>query len=227
MSLTRIVTPPALPVTEAEIWDHLRVPLTGSPESPADQGHILTLIDAAVAGIDGADGWLGRALVEQTWDLKLDYFPGHRTSEQGYHGAYFAGDAILVPLPPLRSVTSITYVDTNGDTQTLSSALYTVDTASEPGRIVPVYQEVWPSTRGQIDAVTVRFVCGYEPGASASPPTDADYQLNVPKPIKAAIKLLVAELYEHREDVNVGQSVNAMPFGSEALLAPYRIWDFD
>lgn len=227
MSLTLITAPPALPVTEAEVWSHLRVALTvlSPPSEPVDKTHILALINAAVATIDGSAGWLGRCLVQQTWDLKLDYFPNHRNTEGGYQAAYFAGDAIRMPLSPLRSVTSITYVDTNGVSQTLSSSKYTVDTASEPGRIVPIYQETWPSTRGQIDAVTVRFVAGYAPGASASPPVDADYQLNVPPMIKAAIKLIVTDLYENRSDEEP-VAITKLPNGVEALLSPLRVWDF-
>jgi hypothetical protein len=63
------------------------------------------------------------------------------------------------------SVTIITYIDTNGATQTLSAALYTTDLPSGPkareGCIVPAYQQVWPQTRHVPNAVIVRFVAGY------------------------------------------------------------------
>jgi uncharacterized phiE125 gp8 family phage protein len=42
-----------------------------------------------------------------------------------------------------------------------------------------------------------------------------------PSPIKSAIKLIMAHLYEHREDVVVGASVAELPQASEYLLAPY------
>lgn len=221
MSLTLVTPPAVLPVTEAEVWDHLRVPLLGSPAAPVDQAHILTLIRAIVGWLDGKDGILGRALVTQTWDLKMDAFPGCRTSETGYCGSAAAADAIRVPLPPLQSVTSIGYVDSAGATQTLAASKYTVDTASLPARIVPVYGETWPSTRDEVDAVTVRFVAGYA-GDGASP---EDLRANVPTAIKQAIKILVAEAYQHREASVVGQAVAAMPFAAQALLAPYRVWD--
>lgn len=89
----------------------------------------------------------GRALVTQTWKLRLDRFPC-------YDGAVF------VNLPPLASVSSITYVDTDGATQTLSAALYQVDAYSQPGRIAPAYDESWPDTREQLNAVTITFVAG-------------------------------------------------------------------
>lgn len=87
-----------------------------------------------------------RALVTQTWDMYLDQFPAW---EMG------------IPKPPLQSVTSITYVDTDGTTQTLAADQYRVDLKSEPARITPAFGVVWPTTRWQTNAVTVRFVCGY------------------------------------------------------------------
>lgn len=206
MSLTLVTAPTVNPVTNAEVYEHLRVPLTGSPAAPVDESHITALISAAVGYVDAKNGVLGRALVTQTWDMKLDRFPA----------------VICVPLPPLQSVTSITYVDSNGDSQTLSSLLYTVDTSTEPARIIPAYNESWPSTRGHIDDVTIRFVAGYA-GDGASP---EDLRANVPFNIKAGIKVLVNELYQNRGDSAVGASVEKLPFDVMALLAPFRVMEF-
>jgi uncharacterized phiE125 gp8 family phage protein len=217
-SLTLVTAPPYRPVSEEEVWAHLRVPLLGSPAAPADRTHILALIDAAVGEIDGPDGTLGRALVRQTWDLKLDAFPSGRNTETGYRGSAAANDAIRVPLPPLAGVTSISYVDTAGATQTLAEVKYTIDADSTPGRIVPAYGEVWPATRDMVDAVTVRFVAGFAPGATQSPPAEEDYRANVPPAIKAAIKLMVERLY----DVDP-RKAETMERAIKALL-PAQVW---
>jgi len=109
-----------------------------------------------------AEGILDRALITQTWELTLDRFP--------FYSADNTRSEILLPRPPLQSVTSITYTDIDGATQTLASANYKVDTIGEPGRVVPAYGLSWPSTRNEINAVTVRYVCGY--GAAATVPAD-------------------------------------------------------
>ena len=92
---------------------------------------IETYIAAATSYVDGEYGFLGRALVTQTWELVINTFPTHE---------------IKMPLPPLQSVTSVKYDDGEGVEQTLSTSLYTVDTASEPGWIVPPIGTGWPTS---------------------------------------------------------------------------------
>lgn len=52
-SLTLVTAPSVLPVTEAEVWEHLRVPLVGSPAKPTDEATILSMIKAVVSELDG------------------------------------------------------------------------------------------------------------------------------------------------------------------------------
>lgn len=204
MALQLVTAPAVYPLTETEIWDHLRLNLTQFGE-PADKDHVTALLAAATAYLDGRDGILGRALVTQVWDLTLDQFP--------------ATDSIALPLPPIQSVTSITYVDELGASQTFSSSKYALSAAKHWGpRINLNYGEVWPTTRYQPDAVTVRFVAGYDDGSSP-----ADPQGSVPAPIKAAMKLLIAHWYEHREQVVMGQTPAELPMAVTALLGPYRV----
>jgi uncharacterized phiE125 gp8 family phage protein len=92
---------------------------------------------------------------------------------------------------PLASVTSITYVDADGATQTLAPTEYLViaPTAQpEPaGFVTLAYDKSWPTTREQVNAVTIRAALGY-----ATP--DA-----VPASLRAAVLLLIGDLYENRE----------------------------
>ena len=187
-SLTLITAPSVEPVTLAEAKAHLR------RDDTADDTLITSLITAARQNIDGKDGWLGRALCTQTWELRLDRFH----------------DEMVVPLPPLQSVTSVKYIDDDGVEQTLASTVYQVVTG-EPARLVLAYDQTWPSTREEMDAVRIRFVAGY--GLAAS----------VPAAIKAALLLQIGTLYRDRESVNIGNIVNEMPTCS-ALLTPYRVW---
>jgi uncharacterized phiE125 gp8 family phage protein len=197
MALVLVSTPAVEPVTLAEAKAHLRV------DGTDEDALISALILAAREHCEAATG---RVLVQQTWDLKLDRFPC----------------LIEVPLPPLRSVASISYLDDAGASQTLAGAYYLVDAASEPARITPSYGQSWPSTYPVTGAVTVRFVAGY-PDDGNSPP---DLVANVPQSIKLAMLLLIGHWFEHRSDVLAenGLQVASLPRAVDALLIPYRVW---
>lgn len=137
-----------------------------------------------------------RAYITQTITGKLDRFYS----------------PIILPRPNLQSVTSITYIDTAGDEQTLSTDIYDVDTTSTPGEITLAYNQSWPTHRSQHHAVTIVFVTGYG-GAAADVPSD----------VIAAIKLMVGHLYENREATS-GFNVNEIPMGVKSLLSMDRVF---
>lgn len=96
---------------------------------------------------------------------------------------------ITLPLPPLKSITSLKYYDADDVEQTLggsssTTAYETLTPTDNPGFIEPVFGEVWPTTRLRADAVTVRFVAGYASRAA------------VPAGIKEAILLKTEHLYD-------------------------------
>lgn len=160
----RLITPPAVePVTLAEAKAHLRVTHAG------DDALITALVSAAR---EQCEHILGRALIEQTWELTLDAFP----------------DAIRLDHPPIASVTSLSYVDPAGTTQVWPAPNYYLDKASEPGWITPAYGGSWPDVRDQANAVIVRYVAGYGAAAAA-----------VPLAIRQWLLLAIGSLYETRE----------------------------
>ena len=114
------------------------------------------------------------AVMTQTWDMKFDRFP--------------IAKEIQIPKPPLQDVTSIKYLDTDGNEQIFSNTLYTVDTSGEMGRVYLNYNESWPTARYMDNAITIRFVAGYATKA----------QVNAS--MKQCIYLLVASMYKNREN---------------------------
>jgi uncharacterized phiE125 gp8 family phage protein len=198
MSLTLITAPTVTPLSLVEAKQHLRVSHTD------DDAIIQIYIQAATAYVDGKDGFLGRALVTQVWQLTLDAFPT---------------DEIKIPLPPLQSIVSVQYDDPSGATLAVSALDFDVDTDSEPGWVVPNASFNWPTTLDAINAVRIQFTAGYLPN-SDSPP---NYTANVPFNIKAGLLLIIGNLYENREDNVAGLVINKMPFGAEMLLRRHKI----
>lgn len=160
-----------------------------------DDSLVGSLITAARLHVENHTG---QALIYRTIQWKLDHFP----------------TVFRPPMPPLSSVTSITYTDPDGDGQTLATSVYTVDTTSVPGRIVEAYGQDWPATREEIDAVTVTYVAGFASAASG-----------VPEPLITAIKSMVTHLYDNRSHVVVQSGIGAVeiPDHIRAMLAPYRV----
>ena len=153
-----------------------------------------------------------RAFITTTMELLLDGFPPPFNGGQSPPNDS-RSTTIHLPRSPVQSVTSVQYVDTAGDTQTLAASKYRVDTKSLVPRITPAYGEVWPPTHPVTNAVTITLVAGY-----------GDDPSDVPEPLKHAIKLGVATYYDPvRSDVLVGTSAQELPQASRYLLGPYRV----
>lgn len=195
-----LVTPATGPcVTVDEVKAHLRIDTT------ADDAMLLTMLMAAQAD---AENKTKRALMPQTWDLYLDEFP-----EGG----------VELPRPPLSSNSTdvtITYTVEDQSSTTLSSTGYTVDNMTEPGWVVPSYDNEWPDDAlDAINCVKIRYVCGYPlSGASTATTPDA---------IKMWVKMRVGTMYASRESLSVSgglQSMTELPRNYvDGLLDAYTV----
>lgn len=147
--------------------------------------------------MDGRDGFLGRAVLPQSWRLVLDCFP----------------TVIVLPLPDLIAVTSITYLDTAGDPQTLPAEDYAIIEAHR-SKVIPAKGKTWPSTWDFPGAVEVIYQAGYADPAS------------VPPPIKRAIMMQAATIFENRESVLISNFAMRPLAAAIDLLTPYREHEF-
>lgn len=134
----RTVEPYTEPVSLAQAKRQLRVDTTD------DDTLITSLIVAARQFVENA---CSVCLVASTYQQMNDGFPCVSLFQLNY--------------PPLRSVTSIQYIDTAGTTQTLSTSKYTVDNGVLPGQVYLSYAQVWPATRCIPNSVLINFQAGY------------------------------------------------------------------
>ena len=172
--------------------------------APTEDTLLTSIIQAARENVEDITR---RALLTQTWDYSIDAFP--------------EGDFISLPFGNLQNSTGvepvITYKDTDGTVTTMTvSTDYLVETNGEQcGRIVLPYGVSWPSvTLYPSNPINIRFTCGWTAAAS------------IPSKIKAAIKLICADLYENREgqilSINQAYQENKTV---KALLSSSRLWD--
>lgn len=184
--LQRTTEPSEEPVTLAQAKQQLKL------EEITDEDDLLSALITAAR--EYGELVTRRTFVTSTWTMTLDDFP-------------YVHRAIELRMPPLASVTSITYIDTNGDSQTLAASTYDVDTSSVPGRVVLKPSESWPETEYlRANAVTIVYVAGYG---------DAG---DVPQRLRQAVLLLAAHWFNVREAVTAAVAVREVPLGVKSLL---------
>lgn len=187
MDLTLVTASTGQPVSLEEAKDHLRVTDTNSDADIARKLRAST--DFCQRSIGGH-----KQFMEATYDLVMEDFPPR-------------DGKLELPLPPLRSITSVTYITSTGGTTTMPSTDFiTVTPTDEPGFIEPAFSATWPSPREQANAVTVRFVAGY------------DTEQGVPDTIKQAIMLMLGHFYVNREAVVTGTIATEVDLAVKQLL---------
>ncbi|UGX87116.1 head-tail connector protein [Phyllobacterium meliloti] len=115
---------------------------------------------------------------------------------------------ITIPLGPVTEVSSIGYTDSAGLPATVAS--WRADFDTQPLRIWPARDTAWPSIVCESGAVKVVFKCGYQA---------------VPADLKAAVLLLTAHFYEHREAVGEVEFYE-LPLAVQSILDRHRVGRF-
>jgi uncharacterized phiE125 gp8 family phage protein len=190
-SLSLVTAPTTECVTLESLKRHLRLETTERGED-ADLRNLLRAAERYI------QRGYGRQTCTATWRLSMDQFC--YTSDQQSGLTY-----IPIPLPPLASSTSITYVDPDGVSTTWASSNYTVDTYAEPGRVLPVYGQTWPSVRVQANSVQIQFVAGQA-------------STDVNQATRHAVKMLAGHWHENREALLTGTITKEVELGMAALL---------
>lgn len=199
-----LVTGPASePLTVAEAKAHMRVDI-------ADEDAIFARLIASMRQC--AETRLKRALVTQTHDLVLDEWP--TVDQSGVLGRFpqspYSPISVKAEIrgivPPLQSVTSITYLDTTRNLQTVSPSDYRV-VAGFPGRVFPITGKVWPAALREPAVITVRYVTGW---------AETDPRLEC---VRTWMLLNLGTFYENRESIITGTIV-APVTQADSLLAP-------
>ena len=185
----RVHTPPVVePVSLADAKAQCRV------DSSTEDALISSYITMAREYVEST---LDVALITQTLEARYDTFPLWE---------------LILPRPPMApGAVTVTYRDEAGQMQTISSAAsqFQVDQYVTPGRIYPLYENVWPAVRGDENSVTVQWTAGY--GASGA---------STPAVARGAVLLLVAHWFEMRQPVVAGYSqVLPVPATFDTLLA--------
>jgi uncharacterized phiE125 gp8 family phage protein len=161
-----------------------------APSYTAHDQHLAMLLDAAREQFE-AD--CGVVCNNSTWQVKLDEW-------------WEADDGLQLSQRPITSIDSISYIDSNGSSQTWSSSNYTLDRGRASPTIWYAYDVTTPTIRNQVNAITVTYLAGYADAAS------------VPVRWKQAILLLAGFWFEQRTPVVLGTIATEVPLTYERIV---------
>ena len=184
----KIITAAAAALTLEQLRRHCKIdPPTSANDADTD-------LSAALAAAQAhAQHYTGISIGSQTLELALDEFPA-------------AGIQLLQG--PVTSITSVTYVDTAGDTQTLAGSAYSLDDYSTPAWLLPAVDTDWPDTYATANAVKVRYVAG---------------AATIDGAVAQALRLLVGLYFDNRNAADKGE-MPELPFGVAALLNTAKVY---
>ena len=187
----------------------MQVDITGAA---VDQDTIITVADlkAHMRVTHTAEDTLISALrsaaiswVEEHCNIKLGSYTA-RGYLPGFYNAY-------LPIGPVTAISEVKYQTTadkdyDSDLTTLAATNWYTDTISQPARIA--FRDSPNTYEYALTPVVVTFTAGYS---------------TMPAPVLQAIRLLVAHMYENRQEEITGTISTRLKFGLEALLNPFRI----
>ena len=189
------IQPTCEPVSVEEVKEYARI--DGSEED-----NLLTsLIESSRIDIEN---FLGKALINRTVELTFDNWPSH---------------VVLLPMPPLVSITSVETTDEDDTDTTYAATNYYIRTEAIPGELIIKKESTLPTnTERDIGGYKITYIAGY--GTNPE---------QVPAPIRKALKEFVTEIYEKRIPTiyERGQE-KILPPNILKLLIPIRNrWKFD
>lgn len=173
MSHNQISDPESFPITLQRAKEWTRV------DANTSDAELFRLIQAAT---DNAESIMNRPIINRSYTQTMDFLPS----------------IIELQEVKVQSVTSITYLDTEGDQQTLAADQYRIDFGSlyKRATIEPAFSITYPNTRNVSGSIIVTYVAGF----------GADWN-SVPVAIQQGIAYLVGHYYDTRDIVGENKMI--------------------
>lgn len=208
----RLIVPPAVePITATEAARSCR------QDGDFDLDYIQGLVTTARKTLEK---WCWSAFIQQTWQYWFDRYYWEMFIPRGPMRTGWNAPGANDPMRPQEGtncggVVWIKYLTPGASANpsgliTLPTSIYETSEQNEIPYVRQAFLQTFPVTRGYRDDVTMRVVLGYGPN-----PED------VPQPLRHAIKLLVAQLYANRGEIDA-----ELPSAITHLIEPFRLKEF-
>ncbi len=210
MAIFEITNPPVEPVTLTEAKNHCRVDV--NDDDTLIRGFISTAREYC-------ETFSGRVYVQRNILLTLSHWPSSRQ--------------LLLPRPPLSAVVSVAYLDSDGNTETLTAGTdYLVDLMHRWGRIVLPVDAQWPA-EAMLPGTPIRItytagypvtalVVGEDVGAGEDPPRTVYTLADAPVESVQEIRVNTVAVTNYTIDMETGViTFDTAPTNTHPIEADY------
>lgn len=185
------------PITVAEFFEHIVL----TPDA-AEEAQAVNIIAAATRW---AEMYTGRMFITTALTCSMDSFPGKVGGSK---------QPIRLTGGVPNSITAVSYINSAGVLVTLDASDYRLVSKHGNAHLYSAIGSSWPSdvAAGEPDVVTVTYSVGDDP-------------VNVPAPLKIAVLMIAASLWENRENDQIGQRLMSLKptVAAKDLLHPYKL----
>lgn len=217
MKTSIIVSAPAVePVSLSEAKDQLRYAQVDTTYDP----EISRIITEARVWLESN---YNISLITQTREQRqenfYDRFPFYTMDSQWIYNQY----AITLLKPPVQSITSFSYVASDGTTTTLientnflTAGMMTATDGQTDFLIPKLYPvSIWPAYKLVPEAIKIRYVAGF-----------GDTATKVPQTIKRALLMVISNMWENRqEEASSPDRLIKFSMNVDKLMSNFQIFE--
>ena len=187
-------------ISLSDVKAHLRV--SWSTENTA----ITNILKAAYSI---CSEYIGLSIIASEYTLFMDRFP-NANEDSWFLLPYSCGET---------TISGLKYYGTDNveviwDASDIATYLSYDSTRTTWVRVYPSVGKTFPSTASRPAAFNISYDTGYKDAGTS--------ENSLPNDIRAAILLMVGNLYENRQDNIVGRITSELPMTAKHLLNPYR-----
>lgn len=183
----------------AELKLHLRI------DTSDDDDLIRSYLAAAV---DTVERETSRILQPNVYEWRLDCWP-------------LGGVTLPLPVGPVRDVLTVTYVDSDGEEQTVTNDYWDWEPSDAGGDFWFSADFSFPELGRALGGVRIGFEAGHDTHAGTG--SSGDASLLIPRLAKPCLMGMVAHWYQNRETA-ADKALSDIPLGSTRLIQRLRIY---
>lgn len=186
----KLITPAGVePLDAGAVKQYLKV------QTSDDDALIARLITSARQHVERLSG---RCLIDQTWKVYLDSWPGSLQLE--------------LPLSPVSAINAVRFYSTDSTWHDVPASAWETDLSGDVPRLALASSALVGTPARRLAGIEIELVCGFGPTGD-----------DVPEPLRQAMQMLIADWYSNRAESDSFVSRARNMSRVRALVKPYQV----